>query len=54
LADNVWRAAIETPEAVSALGDMLKAKGDAEGAKGVWSKLRESVPSYAPKLEGKL
>lgn len=54
MADNVWRAAIETPEAVSALGDTLKAKGDVEGAKGVWSRLRESVPSYAPKLEGKL
>lgn len=54
MADNVWRAATETPEAISALGDALKAKGDAEGAKAVWQRLKESVPAYAPKLEGKL
>jgi tetratricopeptide (TPR) repeat protein len=54
MADNVWRAAIEAPEAVSALGDTLKAKGDAEGAHALWSRLKEAVPSYAPRLEGKL
>lgn len=54
MADNVWRAATETPDAISALGDTLKAKGDAEGAKAVWQRLKESVPAYAPKLEGKL
>jgi tetratricopeptide (TPR) repeat protein len=53
MADNVWRAAIENPDAVSALGDTLKAKGDVQGAQAVWAKLRESVPSYAPRLEGK-
>jgi tetratricopeptide (TPR) repeat protein len=54
MADNVWRAAVEAPDAVSALGDTLKAKGDAEGAKAVWQRLKETVPSYAPRLEGKL
>lgn len=54
MADNVWRAATETPDAISALGDTLKAKGDAEGARAVWQRLKDSVPAYAPKLEGKL
>lgn len=54
MADNVWRVATQTPDAVAELGDALKAKGDVEGAKAVWQRLKESVPSYAPKLEGKL
>lgn len=54
MADNVWRAALENPEAISALGDTLKAKGDAEGARAVWQHLKESMPSYAPQLDGKL
>ncbi len=53
MADNVWRVALQTPDAVAALGDVLKAKGDAEGAKAVWQRLRESVPSYASQLEGR-
>lgn len=54
MADNVWRVATQTPEAIVELGDSLKAKGDAEGARAVWTRLKESVPSYASKLEGKL
>ena len=54
MADNVWRVATQTPDAIVELGDSLKAKGDAEGAKAVWTRLKESVPSYASKLEGKL
>ena len=54
MADTVWRAAIQAPDAVSALGDTLKAKGDAEGARALWSRLKASVPAYAPRLEGKL
>lgn len=53
MADNVWRVASQTPEAVAALGDVLKAKGDGEGAKAVWQRLRETVPLYAPQLEGR-
>lgn len=54
MADNVWRAAAEFPDAIAGLGDTLKEKGDPEGAKAVWQRLKETVPSYAPKLEGKL
>jgi tetratricopeptide (TPR) repeat protein len=54
MADNVWRAATENPDAVAALGDTLKAKGDAEGAKALWQRLRDTVPSYASKLDGRL
>ncbi len=54
MADNVWRAAAETPDAISALCDTLKAKGDADGARAVWQRLKETVPAYAPRLEGKL
>lgn len=53
MADNVWRVATQTPDAVVALGDALKARGDAEGAKAVWQRLAQTVPSYAPKLEGR-
>lgn len=54
MADNVWRVATQTPDAVVELGDALKAKGDAEGARAVFLRLKESVPAYAPRLEGKL
>lgn len=53
MAENVWRVASGTPEAIDQLGDRLKAKGDAEGAKALWNRLAETVPAYAPKLEGK-
>jgi len=53
MADNVWRVASSSPEAIDALGDRLKAKGDEAGAKALWQRLRETVPEYAPKLEGK-
>ena len=54
MADNVWRVATGNPDAIAELGDSLKAKGDLEGARAVWQRLKESVPAYAPKLEGKL
>lgn len=54
MADNVWRVATQSPDAISALGDALKEKGDAEGARAVWQRLKESVPAYGPRLEGKL
>jgi tetratricopeptide (TPR) repeat protein len=53
MADNVWRVATENPDAVAALGDRLKAKGDADGAQALWQRLRETVPSYAPRLKEK-
>jgi Flp pilus assembly protein TadD len=54
MADNVWKVAAQNPDAISALGDSLKSKGDVEGAKAVWQRLKDTVPTYAPKLEGKL
>jgi tetratricopeptide (TPR) repeat protein len=54
MADNVWRVATQAPDAVAELGDMLKAKGDTEQAKAVWQRLKDTVPAYAPKLDGKL
>jgi tetratricopeptide (TPR) repeat protein len=54
MADNVWRVAAQAPEAIDALGDTLKTKGDSEQAKAVWQKLAQTVPAYANKLGGKL
>ncbi|MBL8909803.1 MAG: hypothetical protein JNM17_03770 [Archangium sp.] len=54
MADNVWRVATQNPDAVAELGDALKAKGDVDGAKALWTRLRDTVPAYAPKLEGRL
>lgn len=54
MADNVWRVASQSPEAIDALAENLKAKGDAEGARAVWTRLKDTVPAYASKLEGKL
>ncbi len=54
MADNVWRVASQSPEAIDALGDALKSKGDPEQARAVWKKLAETVPPYASKLSGKL
>lgn len=53
-AANVWNVAIGDPAAVDALGDTLAAKGDKAGAKLLWTRLKESAPAYAPKLEAKL
>jgi TolA-binding protein len=52
MADNVWRVASQTPEAIVELGDALKAKGDVEGAKAVWTRLRDTVPGA--NLQGRL
>jgi len=54
MAERVWGVATGSPDAIAELGDRLKSKGDADGAKALWQKLAESVPSYAPKLQGKL
>lgn len=53
MAENVWRVATQTPEAVDALGDRLKAKGDEAGARALWTRLAASVPDYAAKVEAK-
>jgi len=44
------------PAAVDQLGDTLKAKGDARGAKELWERLAASAPDYAGKasLQAKL
>ncbi len=44
MADRVWSAAIQTPDAVIALSDVLKAKGDVEGSNALKEKLKASVP----------
>ncbi len=54
MADNVWRVASANPEAIEALGDGVKAKGDEAQAKEIWKRLGDTVPSYAAKLQGKL
>lgn len=53
MGERVWQVASQDPEAVAALGDTLKAKGDAAGAKALWLRLAQTVPSYAPKLEAR-
>ncbi len=53
MAERVWQVASENPDAVAALGDTLKAKGDVEGAKALWQRLGDTVPAYKPKLEGR-
>lgn len=50
MADRIWEVAVTSnPEAVDALGQALKARGDAAGARSVWTKLAETAPSYAQK-----
>jgi tetratricopeptide (TPR) repeat protein len=47
-ADRVWGVAVGSdPAAVDQLGETLKAKGDAKGAKALWTKLAASAPDYA-------
>jgi tetratricopeptide (TPR) repeat protein len=56
-ADRVWGVAVDSdPAAVDQLGDTLKAKGDARGAKALWERLAASAPDYAGKasLQAKL
>jgi tetratricopeptide (TPR) repeat protein len=55
MGDNIFKVAAEgDPAAVDRLGDTLKALGDAEGAKQVWTKLAATAPGYADKLQAKL
>jgi tetratricopeptide (TPR) repeat protein len=54
MADNIWRVALADPSAIDALGDTLKAKGDEQGAKALWTKLKETAPEYASRLDSKL
>lgn len=54
VAERIFGAAAQNPDEVAALGDRLKARGDEAGAKALWKKLAETVPAYAPRLQGKL
>jgi len=54
MAPRVWGVALSSPDDVAALGDRLKAAGDAEGAKLLWQKLAQDVPGYGEKLKGRL
>jgi hypothetical protein len=50
MADRVWSVAVGSdPSAVDKLGEALKGKGDAAGAKALWKKLAASDPAYAKK-----
>ncbi|MCE9673364.1 hypothetical protein LY474_36700 [Myxococcus stipitatus] len=47
MAARVWGVAVQTaPAAVEALGDTLKAKGDAKGARALWEKLAADAPDF--------
>ncbi|MBK7862054.1 MAG: tetratricopeptide repeat protein [Archangiaceae bacterium] len=54
MAQNVWSVALQDPAAIDSLGDTLKKKGDDEGAKLLWQRLKDTAPAYASKVEGKL
>jgi tetratricopeptide (TPR) repeat protein len=54
MAQNVWSVALQDPTALDTLGDTLKKKGDGEGAKLLWQRLKETAPDYAGKVEAKL
>ncbi len=54
MADNVWRVAAESPQSIVELGDRLKSKGDSEGAKAIWQRLKDTVPGAAGQLQGRL
>ncbi len=48
MADRVWDVAVSSnPESVDALGKALQARGDAAGARSVWTKLAATNPAYA-------
>ncbi len=53
MADRVWGVATQNPESIAALGDALKKQGNDAEAKAVWERLAQSVPQYAPKLQGR-
>jgi tetratricopeptide (TPR) repeat protein len=54
MAQNVWNVALQSPESLDALGDTLQQKGDKDGAKQLWQRLKDTAPGYASKVEGKL
>jgi tetratricopeptide (TPR) repeat protein len=57
MAARVWGVAVQAdPAAVEKLGDTLKSKGDAKGAKALWEKLAADAPNYPNKaaLQAKL
>ncbi|MCP3144296.1 tetratricopeptide repeat protein [Pyxidicoccus xibeiensis] len=57
MAARVWGVAVQSdPAAVEKLGDTLKTKGDAKGAKALWEKLASDAPDYSNKagLQAKL
>ncbi|MFP2933694.1 tetratricopeptide repeat protein, partial [Pyxidicoccus sp. 3LG] len=57
MAARVWGVAVQAdPAAVDKLGDTLKTKGDAKGAKALWEKLATDAPDYSNKagLQAKL
>jgi tetratricopeptide (TPR) repeat protein len=49
MADNVWRVASQHPEAIDALAESLKQKGNTDGAQGVVARLKQTVPQYQVK-----
>ncbi len=53
MGDRVWSVATQDPGSVAALGDALKKMGNTAEAEAVWKRLAETVPSYAPKLQGR-
>lgn len=53
MGERVWSVATQDPDAVAALGDALKKMGNSAEAEAVWKRLAETVPSYAPKLQGR-
>lgn len=55
MADRIWGVAVSgDADAVDKLGDALKAKGDVEGAKRLWTKLKQTRPDLASRLNPKL
>ncbi|WP_164009588.1 tetratricopeptide repeat protein [Pyxidicoccus trucidator] len=57
MAARVWSVAVQSdPAAVEKLGDTLKTKGDAKGAKALWERLAADAPEYPNKaaLQAKL
>src|SRR6185369_17048266 len=50
MAQNVWSVAMQSPQAIDELGATLAKKGDKDGAKQLWARLKDS--GYTSKLEG--